>query len=298
MAILNKSTLASLFTSFKTVFNGALGTAQPVYTEVTTVYSSDSKRQEYPFMGFIPLVREWIGERIVQSIKAYNWIVENKKWETTVEVLADDIEDDNIGVYSPLVQSMGHEMAMHPDRLCAELLLAGISQVCYDGQFYFDTDHPAGEGETHSNDHALALSAANYATVRTAMMTTPDDRGEQRLRITPNLLVVPPSLEFAARTILEKEFDAAGGNNIYYQTAKILVWPELESAPTRWYLMDTTKAVKPLIFQMRRNPRLISKTNPQESDGVFMNDKFKYGGDYRGVAAYGLWQVAATSIAP
>ncbi len=76
------------------------------------------------------------------------------------------------------------------------------------------------------------LSLTSYAAARAAMMSLRNAEGRP-LRVKPSLLVVPPSLEAAARGILESRYvlvdEAAGGmkNNIWQGSAKLLVAPEL-----------------------------------------------------------------------
>ncbi len=60
---------------------------------------------------------------------------------------------------------------------------------------------------------------------------------------------------------------------------------------TAWFLLDTTKAVKPFIFQRRSEPQLVRQDAP-EDEQVFMRKKYRYGVDYRGAVGYGLWQLA------
>ena len=66
------------------------------------------------------------------------------------------------------------------------------------------------------------LNAENYATARATMMAYKDEHGRS-LNITPNLLVVPPTLEAEAREILEKQNLSGGESNIWFNTAKVLV---------------------------------------------------------------------------
>nr|WP_294547669.1 Mu-like prophage major head subunit gpT family protein [uncultured Rhodopila sp.] len=66
---------------------------------------------------------------------------------------------------------------------------------------------------------------------------------------------------------------------------------------TPWYLFDTTKIVKPFIWQTRKPFLVIPKfsmTDPQ----VFWNKEFEWGVDGRANAGYGLWQLAFMSTAP
>ena len=66
---------------------------------------------------------------------------------------------------------------------------------------------------------------------------------------------------------------------------------------TPWLLLDTTKIVKPFIYQKRKPFQIIPKfsmTDPQ----VFWNKEFEWGVDGRSNAGYGLWQLAFLSTAP
>ncbi|TMV09823.1 hypothetical protein FGK63_01770 [Ruegeria sediminis] len=70
------------------------------------------------------------------------------------------------------------------------------------------------------------LNAANYATARAALTGMKGDYGRP-LGLMPNLLVVPPSLESAARKLLNSESAAGGETNEWKGTAELLVVPWL-----------------------------------------------------------------------
>lgn len=65
---------------------------------------------------------------------------------------------------------------------------------------------------------------------------------------------------------------------------------------TPWFLLDTSRALKPLIWQERIAPRFASLDRP-EDENVFMRKEFIYGADARGNAGFGLWQLAFGSKA-
>ncbi len=71
-----------------------------------------------------------------------------------------------------------------------------------------------------------ALTSANYAAARAAMMAFTADGG-RKLGVTPTVLVVPPSLEEAGLNLLNTEFGAAGASNPWKATAKLIVTPYL-----------------------------------------------------------------------
>ena len=60
---------------------------------------------------------------------------------------------------------------------------------------------------------------------------------------------------------------------------------------TAWFLLDTTKALKPLIFQSRKEVEFVTRDRPDD-EHVFMKKKYLYGVDRRDNAGYGLWQLA------
>ena len=66
--------------------------------------------------------------------------------------------------------------------------------------------------------------------------------------------------------------------------------PEL-SSDTAWFLLDTTKAIKPIIFQEREKPTFVSLTDDANSN-VFINRTFLYGVETRCNTGYGFWQMA------
>ena len=65
----------------------------------------------------------------------------------TISVPRNDVEDDQYGIFAPMFTEMGRSAAEFPDELIFGLLSAGFTTDCYGGQFFFDTDHPVGNGE-------------------------------------------------------------------------------------------------------------------------------------------------------
>lgn len=64
-----------------------------------------------------------------------------------------------------------------------------------------------------------------------------------------------------------------------------------------WFLLDTRRPLKPLIYQRRKDYRLQAKTDPGTSDHVFMHDEYLYGVDARGNVGFAFWQQAFGSKA-
>ncbi len=217
--IINNDALASLYTAFSAVFNAAFQETVTWHERVAMVVPANTRIMDYKFLLDFPMVRQWIGDRQISSLEPKAYQVETKDWEATIEVDRNDVEDDQLGLYNPIVAALAQEARKHPEKLIADLLVAGFTTACYDGQFFFDINHPVGE-----------TAASNF-----------------------------------------------GGG-----------------AGTAWYLLDTGRAVKPFIFQLRRQVELV-RMDRQDDEQAFMRKKFRYGVDYRGAAAYGLWQLAYAS---
>lgn len=148
--IINQSNLADLFKIYNAAFRSGFGMAQPTWQVLATEVPSVSKENHYAWLGQFPQLREWIGDRAVKSLEAYDYVLKNRKFESTVQVPRDDIEDDTYGVYSPLMQQLGYAAMMHPDEMVWPLLAAGLASPCYDGQYFFDVDHPV-NGQSVAN---------------------------------------------------------------------------------------------------------------------------------------------------
>ena len=76
--------------------------------------------------------------------------------------------------------------------------------------------------------------------------------------------------------------------------AKVLVLPELAGDDTAWYLLDTSKPIKPFIVQERRAADFTALDKPDDQN-VFLRNQYLYGTSWRGNAGYALWQLAYMS---
>lgn len=221
--IINHGNLAILNQAFSAAFAGGLASAAPMWSQAATLVPSTTAETKYGWLGKITKFREWIGERQYQNLVQHDYAIKNKTFENTVSVGRDEIDDDQYGVYKPVIEQLGQDAALHPDELVFGLLNAGFTTPCYDGQYFFDTDHPVGPSGNQ-------VSVSNFQ----------------------------------------------GGSG------------------TAWFLLDTTKVLKPLIYQRRRDYAFQAKTSLTD-DNVFSRNEFVWGADGRGNVGFGLWQLAYAS---
>jgi phage major head subunit gpT-like protein len=134
--------LAKLQTSFNALYNEGIGQVANTWNMVAYEVPSSTKTNTYGWMNDLPAMRKWVGDRVVNNLSARSYEIPNESFELTVGVDRDDIEDDNLGVYNMRFVHMGNSVASHPDELVWGLMKKGDTTTCYDGQYFFDTDHP------------------------------------------------------------------------------------------------------------------------------------------------------------
>mgnify|MGYP000657509409 CR=1 FL=1 len=140
--VISKAELDALRTTFRADFKEGLKRAESIWKRIATPVPSSSKSNTYGWLGKAPSFREWIGPRVIQSMNEHSYTLVNKHFENTVGVDLDDWDDDNLGTYTPLFQEMGEETEVFPDELLFALIEAAETELCYDGQPFFDTEHP------------------------------------------------------------------------------------------------------------------------------------------------------------
>lgn len=284
--VINRSTLSDTMRGFKTVFSKAYEAA-PTHSAILAMrVDSRTSQEEYRWLGALPGLTEWLGDRAVKDLARDGFVIKNRDFEATVAVSRNDIEDDNIGVYAPLFSQLAENAKQHPDELIFTLMAEGFSRTCFDGQFFFDTDHPNGSLPAWSNKGADPLSAAAYETARQGMMSLVNEEGRP-MRIIPTHVIVPPQLEKEALDIVRADLATSGQSNVWKNSADIIVAPELAANPTYWFLACLGKPVKPFILQTRKEAEFVALDSPDD-ENVFMRKEYIYGVDYRGAAGYGL----------
>ncbi len=139
---INHSTLRSAGVGFNAAFQRGMSSSTSLKDKVATTIKSTTKTNEYGWLGKFPRFREWIGDRVINALAKHGYSLTNRSFENTLGVDRDDFEDDNLGIYAPLFADLGMAAESFPDELIFALLALGFITPCYDGQNFFDTDHP------------------------------------------------------------------------------------------------------------------------------------------------------------
>ena len=303
-----KLLLAGMRTNFMQAYEVAVKDHEKIATTIKSTKSSET----YPWLGGVPKMNEWKDERIPQGMLEHNFTIANRDWEASIAVDRNAIEDEQYGQIDVRVRELATEAVRFFDELGFTLIeqgtgttgttgtiYDGVVTSCYDGKAFFATDHSEGESGTQSNRGSTALGVGAIQAAITAMRKFKGDKGKPA-HVRPNLLVVPPDLEWTAKEILNSTFFPEEGTttnklavNVLKGSLDLLV-NEYLTDTDNWYLFDTTRVVKPLILQLRQNPRFTSLTQGTESS--FMRKKLYFGVDWRGEILWGDWRTGYASI--
>lgn len=259
-----------------------------------------------PIAGMYANWRKWVGPRVFNDLTRYMMEVSPEDYELSYEIDAnayDDSEADRFYIFRPVPEQLMARAELLPRQILVNLVKAGHNTNCWDGQFYFDTDHPIDPAGlisgTYSNLRTTSpLNSANLNAAIQQMETWKLPNGDFQTITTDMItLVVAPQNRANARALLNAPTLPAGGSNQDYQLVKWEVWPELSSAPDDWYLLveDSTGA-KPFVIMERKSPD-VQILNAKDCEGRFYNRVIHMGGHARYASTYGMPQRALKAVA-
>lgn len=289
----NGAALNAIFLSLSKIFNQTFTEVPVEYTAIAMVVPSNGAYVDYRWLANFPQMKEWIGKKHITKLAEYDYVIRNKDFAATIEVRRNDIEDDQLGIYTPQAQSAAWSAKQHPDELVFDAVNNAFTAKCYDGQPMISTSHKVGKtnisnkGTKKLSIETLAKAQASFGAARTAMRKFKDESGRP-LNVTPNVLLVPAALEDIANALMTVDRLEDGKPNPYKGTAKVQVSARLTD-DNAWFLLDTTKLIKPFVYQVRKKPVFVQQTS-MDSPNVFMEGVFYFGAEARGASGYGFWQ--------
>lgn len=297
----NRANLQTLFTALNAAFTRGLQRPSTAIDRIAMTVPSMNAESLYPWLQQMPSMRKWVGDRHIRHIASEMYRLVNEDYESTISVRRNDVEDNadgGVSIYAPVAEQLGFMANKLWPRLVFDKLKGGFTELGFDGQFFFDTDHPRlapdGSLTTYANTdggagapwflisssqplkpiilqqrklpelvaktrpeddnvfeqnaflygtHARGaagfglpqlawgskqtLDAASYAAARAALLAMKADNSDEPLGVVPDLLVVGPTLESAARKIVSNALATGGATNEWAGTADLLVAPEL-----------------------------------------------------------------------
>lgn len=276
-------------------------------------FNSDQSSETYNFLGQTPAMREWLGARQAKGFSGQGVTIVNKHYEGTLEIQKKDLRRDKTGQITARVSEFADRGQTHWASLLSTLLLNGTSALCYDGQYFFDTDHSEGDSGSQSNKITVDISTLPAAVhgVITApsveeaqqvllagiaqILSFKDDRGEPMNENARSFMVqVPVSLFLVFSAAVAAITTAALQQNLNPNLIKGITIDIQMNARLTWTdtiaIFRTDSPIKAFIRQTEQDIEL--KVKAEGSEFEFDNDAWQFGIDgWRGVG-YGYWQRA------
>jgi len=275
------------------------------------LFSSSQEAQEYRWLGNTPTMREWIGGRHAKGFRANGIIIRNKKFEATMEIDVDEIRRDGTGQIMVRIDELVTRTVTHWQSLMSTLILGGESGICYDGQYFFDTDHAEGDSGSQSNDITVDISGVPATVHGTAtapsaeemramilagaqqMLGLNDDQGEPMNEMARQFLVQVPTAWFSTAAAAISNPVVGGDTNVLTNldgfAFALAVNPRL-TWTDKLAVFRTDGSVKPFILQEEEGVTVSAVAEGSELE--FNEGMHHYGVKALRNVGYGYWQHA------
>lgn len=283
---------------------------------ISNYFTSDQESETYKWLGQSPVMREWVGGRQAKGFLTNGLTIENKHFEGTLEIAVKDLRRDKTGQIKVRINEFADRTNAHWAQILSKLINNAESTVCYDGQYFFDTDHSEGKSGAQSNKIQVdltafvdqidggkvgAVAAPSEAAFRLAVLkgiqqilSFKDDQAEPMNENATNfLVVVPTSMWYIAQAAVAVPLTVGGSTNsikvmndlnITVAQNPRLPWTD------KFAIFRTDSAIKPFIRQEEEGVKV--KAIAEGSELEFTHDKHQYGVDTWRNVGYGYWQHA------
>lgn len=270
---------------FKSAVNADL------WKQIAMPLNSKNASEKYAWLGAVPGLREFKDERRPGSLTGFSYEITNKKFESTLDVDRDHIEDDRTGEIMLAVTGLASKAAQHYTKLICETFKLGFTTAIFDGENFFDADHALGSNYLGTDD----LDGAGVDAAELKLAGQVDDKGEP-LGYKGTHLIVGPYNRAAARNLVNRQYLANGESNPHYKAYEIVELPYLALTDKQWALADLSQGILPFIMQIRVAITLVAKTD-LNSDRAFNQDVFTWGTRARHNAGFGNHQLIVGAVA-
>lgn len=314
--IINQSTIVDVAnTTFNAVFDEVFAAQPPgawqLYTEKL---GTGSKINELDLLEAMPVVREWVGSKVFQAIRASSLSATVKKYEKSFAIDRLDLAADKLGMIGRRINMFMSDAGQICDKICFDTLVSnsGNGPTCYDGKALFATDHPRSAGSTWANKTTTALSFSQHDTIMQAGAGLRDDNGEPMRIAYDTLIVGPKNFKIASEITQSTERLAAVDNSGAESGTRVaaatipnvfgggqltlVVDPRLVGTyDDYYYYLDSRRGPKPLVMFEFRSPEAIAQDS-MDSEGRFTLDQLRYSVECDAVATAGSPHVAYAGI--
>ena len=278
----------------------------PGKTEKVTMPGTEES--VHGFLCEMPLFKKWSGSRDFKRPKTGSYSLKVDLYDVSWSIGRDDLQFDRWGLLTPTVRGYGVAQARFYEDLVTDLQAAGKTTTCFDGQNFYDVDHPQGldgSGSIFKNLWTgMAPTMDNITTVFQYMCQIKDANGK-RFGIRPNVFEYGPGYMNYARLAFNAELiaQAVSQTGVMDQVSSVVAAASQSNvAPFRglvtpmlnpnledgvWYLHDT-RVMKPFLLQEETPPTGLMSMTDLTNPAVFMNREFYFAAEARAGAGVTL----------
>lgn len=299
MTVITKEVLQGLETNINVTWQKRFTNAPnaDIWKSIAMPMNSRNASEKYAWLGAVPGLREFKSERIPGTLSGFSYAIDNKKFESTLDVDRDHLEDDRTGEIMLALTGLATKAAQAYTRLVCETLKAGFSTLIFDGNNFFDTTHVVNGQSTGANylGTGVPITGANADAAELLLAGQTDDKGNP-LGYKGTHLIVGPYNRAAANALVNVATLSGGAANPYYKRYEVVELPYLSITDKQWAIADLNEGLLPFIMQIRVPITLVSKTD-LNSDRAFDKDIFTWGTRARHNAGYGNHQLIVGAVA-
>ncbi|WP_027833833.1 Mu-like prophage major head subunit gpT family protein [Maritalea myrionectae] len=266
--------------------------------------SSNEASEDYGWLGAVPAMSEFVNSRSPAEIKEYSFSLANKDFDNSITFKKKDMRRDKTGMIRLRVNDLVSRAEDLPASLISKLIMNGASSPCYDGQYFFDTDHPT-KGGVQSNSISVTAATGTSPTVSEfedavlkaieAILGFKDEHGEPINQSASQFTIqVPIAMMGAALKAVNAVLGEGGKSAVLPSLQGEFQIKIVPNARLTWsdsfVLYRTDSEVKPFIIQEEEpiEPWAIGDGTEHE----VKEKEHLYGVDWAGNVGYGQWSGA------
>ena len=278
---------------------------------LSMLFTSDQSSEEYKWLGQVPAMREWVGGRNAKGFTENGLTIVNKHYEGTIQYLVKELRRDKTGQMLIRIRELAERTNSHWASILSTLIINGTTSVCYDGEFFFDTDHQEGNNTTsQSNDITVDISALPTSVSGTTTAPSVEEAQQVMMKgitqivgfkdnenepmnenASSFLVMVPMSLYITFAKAISLPVGTGVSEQNIPAGMSISVVPNARLTGTDdIFVFRTDGSVKPFIRQEETAVNLDVKGEGSEYE--FDNKAHQYGVDTWRNVGYGYWQHA------
>ena len=135
------TTLRNLVVILSLSFNKLMLSAEPAdWQKFTYKETTKNASKKFAWLSKFPALKKWTGNRVHEKLTKHDYSVSVDVYTATADILRTELEDEGPNVYQNLPQSAKEVVDVQRNEALFGLL--DKPPTCYDGQDFFDTDHP------------------------------------------------------------------------------------------------------------------------------------------------------------